>query len=41
LLTKHGVIEDDSKVLELAGRWDNAIAPGRLQIEIEPAAGER
>src|SRR6516164_2018760 len=24
LLTKHGVIEDDSKVLELSGRWDAA-----------------
>jgi Holliday junction resolvase RusA-like endonuclease len=31
LLTKHGVIEDDSKVLELSGKWDHAVAPGRLK----------
>ena len=36
LLTKHGVIEDDSKVLELSGKWDHAVAPGRLKVEIAP-----
>jgi hypothetical protein len=38
LLTKHGVIEDDSKVLELSGKRDDTVAPGRLQVEITPAA---
>jgi Holliday junction resolvase RusA-like endonuclease len=38
LLTAHQVIEDDSKVLELSGRWDETVAPGRLRVEIEPRA---
>jgi Holliday junction resolvase RusA-like endonuclease len=40
LLTKHQVIEDDSKVLELSGRWDDSVAPRRLQVEITPAAAQ-
>jgi crossover junction endodeoxyribonuclease RusA len=38
LLTAHQVIEDDSKVLELSGRWDDTVPPGRLWVEIEPRA---
>jgi transposase len=40
LLTKHGVIEDDSKVIALSGRWDDTVAPGRLRVEIASAAAQ-
>jgi crossover junction endodeoxyribonuclease RusA len=37
LLVAHQVIEDDSKVLALSGRWDNTVAPGRIEVAIAPA----
>jgi Holliday junction resolvase RusA-like endonuclease len=36
LLTLHQVIEDDSRVAELSARWDPAVPPGRVHVEIAP-----
>jgi Holliday junction resolvase RusA-like endonuclease len=34
LLVAHQVIEDDSDVTDIAARWDDAIAPGRIAVSI-------
>ena len=34
LLTVHRVIEDDSRVVSLTSRWDDAIAPGRIVVTV-------
>jgi len=38
LLTLHGVIQDDSLVVAISSRWDDAVAPGRIVVAVEAAA---
>jgi Holliday junction resolvase RusA-like endonuclease len=37
LLTLHQVIEDDSLVVAISSRWDDAVAAGRVQVEVRGA----
>ena len=37
LLTKHQVIEDDSRVVSLSSSWDESIATGRVHVTIKRA----
>ena len=37
LLQAHRVIENDSLVASLTSRWDSAVTPGRIVVEVERA----
>ena len=35
LLVAHQVIADNSMVAEISSRWDSAVTPGRIVVEVE------
>jgi len=37
LLCTHQVIQDDSLVVSISSRWDDAVTAGRLRVAVEPA----
>jgi Holliday junction resolvase RusA-like endonuclease len=37
LLVQHGLLEDDSKVASVTSKWDSAVTPGRIMVEVKRA----